>query len=393
MKISVLTLVMLFVLSTGLIAQKNKVSRYETFVYTTDKIDLLIQNEHRKQGENSRGFLSDIGGAFLNAGKGIAGGYVTSIIDFGVNAIAGLFTQGANNKLKWEAIVKAENMYQETLTTVEAINNFYSRPSFDSPMDPTGMNFNGIGCLRTIGGDTTFYISCHIDESKISRIINHSKFELEVDTLIIDPYQGDLPNSDFNSEFSFDQRNNLQIVVEMRLISSWINALTQLQNNQELGHFTLSVPVKQTDLDGSGKLRYVKTANALEKYKITGESFIIPRSYMGYRDAENNYKDSWGTGDYKVELSIKETCGVTDAYRKNWKADWKARQDAESDENFVQRTWKTITSQHWDELGKQWVITTLKAPADVINNDLLKELNLPVATSTPAKAGSGAAKK
>ena len=371
----------------------GKVSRYETFVYTTNKIDVLIQNEHKKQGENSRGFMSDLGGAFLNAGKGVAGGYVTSILDIGVNTVAGLFTQGANNKLKWEAVVKAENMYQETLTTVEAINNFYSRPSFDSPMDPAGMNFNGIGCLRTIEGDTTFYISCHIDESKISRIINHSKFELEVDTLIIDPYKGDLPNSDFNSEFSFDQRNNLQIVVEMRLISSWINALTQLQNNQELGHFTLSVPVKQTDLDGSGKLRYVKTANVPAKYKITGESFIIPRSYMGYRDAENNYKDSWGTGDYKVELSIKESCGVTDAYRKNWKADWKARQDAESDENFMQRTWKTITSQRWDELGKQWVITTLKAPADMINNDLLKELDLPVATATQAKAGGGAGKK
>ena len=77
LKISAITLAILFAFSAGLTAQKNKVSRYETFVYTTNKIDLLIQNEHKKQGENSRGFLGDLGGAFLNAGKGVAGGYIT----------------------------------------------------------------------------------------------------------------------------------------------------------------------------------------------------------------------------------------------------------------------------------------------------------------------------
>jgi len=393
MKIKVITLAMLFVLSTGLTAQKNKVSRYETFVYTNEKIEALIQNEQMKQERSSRGFLEDLGGAFLNAGKGVAGGYVTSIIDIGVNTIAGLITQGANNKIKWEEIVKAENSYQETLTTTEPINNFYSKPSFDGAMDPAGMNFDGIGCLRTINGDTAFYISCHVNPAKIDRIINHSKFELSLDTLIIDPYQCDLPNSNLDLKFSFEYRKNLQIIVEMRLISSWINEFTELQKNQELGNFTISVPVSQADLDAQGKLRYVKTANIPEKFKITGESFIIPRSYMGFRDKENNYKNSWGTGDYRVELSIKETCGITDAYRKNWKADWKVRQDAENDENFIQKSWKTITSQRWDELGKQWVITTLKAPADMVNSELLKELNLPVATATQPKAGGGGTKK
>ena len=385
MKKLILAICLTIAIFTNLHAQKkDKVSRYETFVYTSDKIDLLIQNEQRKQGENSRGFLSDLGNAFLNAGKGIVGGYITSIIDIGVNTVAGLITQSSNDKIKWEGIVKAENAYQETLATVEPINNFYSYPSFDSPMDPAGMNFNGIGCLRTIDGDTTFYISCHVDESKINRIINHSKFELSLDTLIIDPYQCDLPNSNFDTEFSFERRNNLQIVIEMRLISSWINELTELQKNQELGNFIISVPVSPADLDVQGKLRYVRTTDALEKYKIAGESFIIPRSFMGYRDETNNYKNSWGTGDYRVELSIKETCGITDAYRKNWKNDWKQRKDADNDENFLQRSWKTITAQRWDEISKRWVITTLKAPADIITGDLLKELDLTAGEPKPA---------
>ena len=385
MNAKILTLCLLFALCMNLNAQKKeKVSRYETFIYTNEKISMLVQQERDNE------YLT----AMLNAGKGIAGGYVTSVIDLGVNAIASLFTKGANDKLKWEEIVKAENVFQETLTTTESINNFYSKPSFDGPMDPAGMNFNGIGCLRTVNGDTVFYVSCHIDESKISRIINHSKFELSLDTLIIDPYQCNLPNSNFkfNTGFSFEQRKNLQVVIEMRLISSWVTFTPQLQKDQELGKFIISVSVGQNDLD-RGKLRYVRTDDAPAKYKITGESFIVPRSFMGYRDKQNNYKDSWGTGDYNVEISLKETCGITDSFRNNWKNDWKKRQD-EDDENFMQRSWKMITSQRWDELGKQWIITTLKAPADMITGDLLEELNLPAGgTKSAAKSSDKSADK
>jgi len=380
-KIILRALIFSFLFVAGASAQKkDKVSRYETFVYTSETIDKLIQNEYKNQ-QMIRFNFGALGNAALYATKGIAGGYLTSVIDIGVNAVAGLITQNANNKVKWEATVKAENSYQETLTTVEPINNFYSIPSFDGPMDPAGMNFAGIGCLRTAEGDTTFYVSCRLDQAKIFRIINHSKFELSLDTLIIDPYNCDLPNSNFDTEFSFDRRNNFQIVIEMRLISSWINELTQLQKDQELGCFVVSVPVSKDDLQ-DGKLRYVRTADAPAKYKIAGESFIIPRSFMGYRDAQDNYKKSWGTGDYKIEISLKQTCGVTESYRKGWRADWNQRQKADSNEDFVQRSWNTVTSQRWDEITKRWVITTLKAPAAIINSELIKELDL---TSTPPK--------
>ena len=383
------TIIAAFCICLNVNAQKKeKVARYETIVYTNDKIDLLIQNEYRKQGgEGERGYLGDLGKAVLNAGKGVAGGYVTSFIDIGVNAVASLITKSANDKVKWEDIVKSENIYQETLATVEPINNFYTRPSFDGPLDPAGMNFGGIGCLRTVDGDTVFYISCHIDETKVNRIINHSKFELSLDTLIINPYQLDLPNSNFDTQFSFDKHKNLQITVEMRLISSWINELTELQKNQELGSFMLSVAISPKDLDDNNKLRYIRSKGSESLYKIAGESFVVPRSYIGFRDTENNYKNSWGTGDYNIELKIKQTCGITDSYRKNWKADWKQRQDADNDENFVQRSWKMISSQRWNEITKQWVVTTLKVPADIVTTDILKELELPA----PKAASGGAA--
>jgi hypothetical protein len=387
-------IIVLMLVTMGLYSQgrrADKVSRYETFIYTSDKIDVLIRNEYRKQGGDTRGYLSDLGKAFLNAGKGVAGGYVSSFIDIGVNTVASLVTKSANDKIRWEEVVKAENVYQETISTVDPINNFYSAPSFDGPMDPAGMNFSGIGCLRTVEGDTVFYVSCRIDPSKIDRIINHSKFELSLDTLIIDPYHCNLPNSNFDTEFSFERRQNLQMTIEIRIVSSWINELTQLQKNQELGAFVISVPVNQRDLDDRDKLRYVRTGDKPAKYKIAGESFIVPRSYMGFRDEENNYKNSWGTGDYKIELSLKESCGIANAYRKEWKSDWKRRQDAENDENFVQRSWKMISSQRWDNISKQWVITTLKAPADMVTTDLLDELDLAPASGNNAKTTGGGA--
>jgi hypothetical protein len=357
------------------VAPKGKITKYETFVYTSDKVEKLVRDECKKRDE-TRGLGSDLLGATLNAGKGIAGGYVTSFIDLGVTAIASLATKSANDKLRWEEVVKTENTYQEVIGTVENINNFYSKPSFDGPMDPLGMNFNGIGCLRTVGRDTVFYISCHIDPSKISRIVNHSKFELSLDTLIINPYYCNLPNSAFDTVFSFDRRQNLQMTVEMKIISSWINEWTQLQKNQELGAFVISVPVNANELNAKGELRYVRTAGKNGKYKITGESFIIPRSYMGFRDEDNTYKNSWGTGEYRIEVSLKENCNITEAYRRAWKNDWKQRQEAQKKGNFAQRTWKVVSSQRWDEISRQWVVTTLKAPAGVVTDDLLEELNL-----------------
>jgi hypothetical protein len=272
-------------------SQKGRITKYETFIYTSDNLDRLIQKEYNN-ADGSRGFLSDLLGASVNAGKGIAGGYVSSFIDMGVGAIAGLITQNSANKLKWEEIVKEENRYEETISTVESINNFYSKPSFDGPLDPQGMTFNGIGCLRTEGNDTVFFISCHIDQTKINRIVNHSKFELSLDTLIINPYHCDLPNSTFDNKFSFDKRKNLQITLEMHIFSSWMTVLPDLQKNQELGSFTISVPINPADLNEKGELRYARKEGEAQPYKIVGESFIIPRSFMGYRDkADNTYKD------------------------------------------------------------------------------------------------------
>ena len=37
-----------------------------------------------------------------------------------------------------------------------------------------------------------------------------------------------------------------------------------------------------------------------------------------------------------------------------------------------------ISSQKWDELSKQWVITTLKAPTNVVTKEILDKLDIKI---------------
>ncbi|MBO4849438.1 MAG: hypothetical protein J5529_00895 [Prevotella sp.] len=357
---------------------QSQITQFKTFVYTSDELanDISKLNDER---DTSRGYLGDLFTSAAGSMKGIASGYVTSFIDLGVTAIGSLVTRNARHRKEWEDVVKEENVYQTVINSVSEMSDFYDAPSFDGAMDPKGMRFDGIGCLRTEGSDTLFYISCHIDRSKLHRIINHSKFELVLDTLILSPTHSNLPNSKLGIPFSFEERKDFTLTMDITLSSSWMNEIVQLQKNQELGTFHINIPADQRVLDSKGFLRYVRPSNEPSRYQVTGESFIVPRSYSGFRDERDNFKDCWGTGEYKLTVSIKETCDVTDAYRSNWKNDYKHRKELakkNKEEGLLEQSWEIISKQDWNEITRSWVITTLKAPASYISTDLINRLDL-----------------
>lgn len=372
------TATLLFLLVSICSNAQSKVTEFKTFVYTSDELanDISKLNDER---DTSRGYLGDLFTAASGSMKGIASGYVTSFIDLGVTAIGSLVTRNARHRKEWEEAVKKENVYQTVINSVSEMSDFYDAPSFDGAMDPKGMRFDGIGCLRTEGQDTLFYISCHIDRSKLHRIINHSKFELVLDTLILSPTHSNLPNTKLAIPFSFEERKDFTLTMDITLSSSWMNEIVQLQKNQELGTFHINIPADQRVLDDKGFLRYVRPAGEPSRYQVTGESFIVPRSYSGFRDERDNFKDCWGTGEYKLTVSIKESCDVTDSYRSNWKNDYKHRKQLakkEKEEGLLEQSWEIISKQDWNELTRSWVITTLKAPASIISNDLIDRLGL-----------------
>lgn len=349
---------------------------FKTFIYTSNDLGEEIARHSELVNRKDRGYLGDLFNASKESLKGIASGYVTSFIDLGVNAIGSLLTRNARLKEEWEETVKAENIYKTKISTVSEINDFYKDASFEGAMDPKGMRFDGIGCLRLEDNDTVFYLSCHIDRSKIDRIVKHSKFELVLDTLIVSPTHSNLPNTYLDLPYSFAERDNFTLSMNIKLISSWMNEIVQLQKNQELGAFVLNVPVDPEELDEKGFLRYVRNRDEEPVYKIVGESFIVPRSYMGYRDKDDNYKNIWGTGEYKLEIELKETCDVTEQYRESWKKDRKRRKKLMEKESIWENGWQTISNQRWDELAQSWVITTLQAPAGIITKDVIDKLGL-----------------
>ena len=357
---------------------KAQAVTYKTFVYTSDELgsELSKLNDER---DSSRGYLGDLLAVTTNSMKGIASGYVSTFFDIGVNAIGQLVTRRERQKKEWEEAVKKENVYQTVINSVSEMSDFYDAPSFDGAMDPKGMRFDGIGCLRTEAGDTTFYISCHIDRDKLHRIINHSKFELVLDTLILSPTHSSLPNTQLSIPFSFEERKDFTLSMDITISSSWMNEIVQLQKNQELGTFTINIPVDPQTLDKNGFLRYVRHQGEAPRYRVLGECFIVPRSYMGFRDERDNFKDCWGTGEYKLTVSIKESCDVTEQYRANWKNDYKHRKEMAKkgkEMGLLEQSWQIVSKQDWNEITKSWVITTLKAPSKYISTDLINRLGI-----------------
>lgn len=249
--------------------------KYETFIYSSDDLADEIQSLCEERN-STRSYVGDLFNASKESAKGIASGYVTSFIDLGVNAIGSLLTRNSRLKEEWEETVRSENVYTTQISTVSEMNDFYKETSFDGALDPKGMRFDGIGCLRKEGNDTVFYISCHIDRSKISRIINHSKFELALDTLIICPTRSNLPNSVLDIPFSFEERKNFCLSMTMKLTSSWMNEIVQLQKDQELGEFSLEIPVDSSQLDKNGFFRYVREENETPNTKSEAKASLSP---------------------------------------------------------------------------------------------------------------------
>lgn len=352
---------------------------YKTFIYTDEDLAKEIQQYQNAQ-DPIRVLGSDLFNATLNAAKGIGAGYITSFIDMGVNAIASLITRNARLQQEWEETVTAENTWTYPIESIQEMRDFYKEPSQAGALDPKGMCFDGIGCLRMEGQDTVFFVSCHIDRSKLNRIVNHSKFELVLDTLIISPVHSNLPNTYLPISYSFDERQNFNLSMKIKLSSSWFTDAIELHTDAPLGEFVISIPVDPAELDDKGFLRYIRPKGEASKYKVNGESFIVPRSYMGFRDKNGMFRNSWGTGQYKLNIELKETCCITDTYRENWKQDRKRRKklakELEQEAGFFAGIWQTVSSQQWDEITQSWVITTLSAPANVLSNKLIEELQL-----------------
>lgn len=375
-KLLPLLLLLLTALSAPLSAQTpatadktHDVIRYDLALRQDSKVSDRISEAWNKElasaTDNTRGVLNDTYNVLKAQSMGLVSSTVSTIISTGVDI---LFNALKSKKPEWRKLVEKESVFEKKITTIKNVNDFYSQVSTTSAMDPSGMSFNGFTCLQMRGPDTVIYVSTHLKDSELAlqNIIRHSKFELELDTLIFNPKYCDLPNencpySQRQQEFSFEDRGVLNLEIDTKITSSWINQAIQVHSNQELGSFFMKVPINKPDLDTDGVFRFIRgrASNKVSDIEMAGDCFIVPRSYIGVRDADGNYSDCWGTGEYMVTMNLKETCTVTPEFEANWKADWKRRRTSKQN---ISRQLKQSITQNLVQNGKKCLVTVLETP-------------------------------
>ena len=111
---------------------------------------------------------------------------------------------------------------------------------------------------------------------------------------------------------------------------------------------------------------------------ITGESFIVPRSFVG-----TSNEPVWGTGQYKLAIEVSQTCQLNAEYyldedqyikieevgngkavnfanlpgykawnKDIWKEEWRSMKKRKQSDSFMTNVWKEIKTAY---VGNNWV--------------------------------------
>lgn len=364
---------------------------------------------------NSRGLLSEITELYRSTFAGKAVSATSGLIDLGVTAIK---NAASSKRPKWMAAVRNESSFVKVLPMKQEILDFYRAPSTVGPLDPSDMLFDGFGCRQVIVcknsrneevKEEVFYLSCKVrtDTIGISRMLNHSKFEVYVDTLRFNPSLCDLPNDSLGMEtenridFSFDKRQNLKFNVKATITSSWINQAMQVYNDQYLGEFNITASINPK-LMNDGVFTYVNDIDSSSEkdVKVTGDCFLIPRSYVGATQIDagsgdgNPVQDSWGTGQYKVEIQVSETCDINSQYYMNdgkwdkdkWEPEWEKIKKRQPSKTPWSRMSSVVESEYKDN---KWIVTLLEPIKTAVIQSEGRLLN---ASGSSASAAQGASR-
>ncbi len=307
-------------------------------------VNQMDDETRKKLNQVAAIYRSKSRGAFTDISKSMLYGGVSSVFTVISNEIISLTKIRSQQKKKWMEMRQNECLFIDSLQSSKGQSDFYRKPSVHGALDPSDMNFDGITFRASRNGNEILKMVCHIDTTKFSHLFLHSKFYLVLDSVVFHPYQSYLPNLSANrirgvdsksskeqidywnmiSKFSFSEQQSPTINIRMDFSSSWINEAVQVYQDVKLGSFSVNIPINEMDL-GKDSVYIYSRQEALMKHKqlidITGDCFVIPRSYMPV--AANN--PSWGTGEYKMKVVMSERCqyNPTKGRSSNWHKDYK----------------------------------------------------------------------
>lgn len=360
-----------------------------------EKINNYMRGMSTQRG--NRSLLSSLSTAYRSTFTGQILTASQGLIELGVNS---LVNATRSKRPDWEQAVNNESKFVRVLPMQMEILDFYEQPSTQGPLDPSDIMFKGFGCRQvieymlpdsTIKEEEVFYLSCHVDTTDhgLNRMLYHSKFEIYVDSLRFNPWICDLPNDSLGVDnekridFSFDKRKNLKFNIEATITSSWITQAMQVFNNQEIGRFNITADINPDCIDGLGAFTYSSRLDANNPKKhvtVIGDCFLVPRSYVGSTDMRTA-QDAWGTGQYKVEMRIAETCQINEKYydptdkekKDAWKEEWKKIKSRKKSKSPWKQVLNIVGTGYIDK-DKQWITTLidpLKTTIIAVESDFL----------------------
>ncbi len=353
----------------------------------------ILLTTNKRNSANTKGLLGDL----------LKTAYGSSFVQKTTNASSNLLSLGVSyieqalkgDRQKWMNAVQKQCHYEKTLSAERKIEDFYALPSTMGAMDPQNMKFRGFGCRHYLelkdepgNGREVFYLFCGIrkDSVGLNSIINHSKFIVELDTLMFDPQFCNLPNDSTgspDSKFDFNKRKDLTFKVNAVITSSWMTELTQVVNDQKIGEFTITAHITKDLLNENGVFVYDKN-NPIHRNAVSvqGDCFVVPRSFTGTIDGQK-YVPAWGTGQYKIDMSVVEDCKINEDYylikeighgedvafsqgapgkrkwdKKIWKEEWNDMKERRKGDSFWKNAYEAIKTAYW---GNSWV-TTITEP-------------------------------
>ena len=284
-------------------------------------------------GERTRGVLGDVWklmrGQYAST---LSGQLMSASGDILSSAIGIVYDAVRSKRGDWEAQTRKDCVFIKDMPMKNELHDFYANTSTNGALDPDGILFDGFGCSQYYiqtnpqGKPDTIpvlYLRCRLrnDEYGRNRILHHGKFEVEIDSMFYNPMVSNLPNDslsisqiDLRTPFDFQRRKNLTIKIDTDITSSWMNEAIQVVDDRSLGKFAITLRIPDASaLETSGPYKgcyiYHKGDNKSVRPIVEGESFIVPRSFIGTGDMET-YTKVWGTGQYKVNMKLTEMCDI-----------------------------------------------------------------------------------
>lgn len=407
--------------SDSLLVQKT----YKVDVFENSNSPLAVT---RPMNSNTKGFLQDLWkvtrSSYINTATGLA---VDASKDL-VTATIGFLRESLRSKKNdWRKQVIADNKYSESLFMNEQVKDFYGSNSHKGAMDPDSIIFDGFGCRQymtitekkgdaSISNDVPIIdIKCSLRKDSIgmARMRHHGMFEVVVDYVKVNPYLCNLPNDSLEYDeaqkqymkFDFNRRKNFKISLSSQIQSSWVNEAIILNSDKILGNFKIDITIPDStylekDDEQIGYFIYERpesvsrqmTEEELKRNKrnerlirLSGESFLVPRTFIGYSDDGHGV---WGTGQYVVNMTIKESCDInmdyyvdripkrgyrnnhidarylnTGEYKEkwnyNWKKEWKLMKHRHPKKNPYAMVWDNIKMKF---AGDRWVNVLVDTP-------------------------------